>query len=180
MSVETIARRYAAALADVAVQKGQTEAVAAELASWGSLVAGNAELHSMFANPAIAHSGKEKVLEELIRRSNVSPTTANFLRVLLKNDRIADIAAINERFVLEIAERGGQIGADVTSARELPEAEREAFRSQLSALTGKNVNVNFLIDPQLIGGAVARIGSTVYDGSVKTKLENLKERLVNG
>jgi len=87
---------------------------------------------------------------------------------------------INERFALVIEERSGVVSAKVTSARELPDSERTELRSNLEKLTGKRLNINFGIDENIIGGVVTRIGSTVYDGSVRTQLENLKQQLVNG
>jgi F-type H+-transporting ATPase subunit delta len=120
------------------------------------------------------------VLEKLIERAKPSKTTANFLRVLLRNDRLTELAEINRRFAAEIEERRGIVAAEVTSARELREDERAELRSNLEKLTGRQIKLNFQVDNNLIGGVVTRIGSTVYDGSVKTKLENLREQLVNG
>ncbi len=74
----------------------------------------------------------------------------------------------------------GIVGAEVTSARELPDAERKEFEKTLEKLTGKDVQITFVVDPEIIGGAVTRIGSNVYDGSVKTKLETLRQELIGG
>jgi F-type H+-transporting ATPase subunit delta len=87
---------------------------------------------------------------------------------------------INERFATVLEERSGVVSANVTSARELPDSEKSELRLNLEKLTGKRLNINFGIDENIIGGVVTRIGSTVYDGSVRTQLENLKEQLVNG
>lgn len=179
MSVETVARRYAAALADVVVKSGETEAVKAELGAWSAMIAANGELENAFRNPIVAHEKKAKVLEALLQKSTPSKTTANFLRVLLQNSRLADIAMINDRFVQVLDERSGGVSAEITSSRDLSEAERTELKANLEKLTGKKVNTTFGIDPSLIGGVVTRIGSTVYDGSVKTQLENLKAELVN-
>jgi F-type H+-transporting ATPase subunit delta len=180
MSIETIARRYGSALADVVLKTGETETVNAELLQWEAMIGSNAELSEVFANPAIPHPQKVGVLEKLIERAKPSKTTANFLRVLLRNDRLTELAEINRRFAAEIEERRGIVAAEVTSARELREDERAELRSNLEKLTGRQIKLNFQVDNNLIGGVVTRIGSTVYDGSVKTKLENLREQLVNG
>lgn len=180
MSVETIARRYASALADVVIKTGETETVRSELKGWEGLIKSNVNLQDALGNPAIPQAAKERVLEELLKRSAPSKTTSNFLRVLLKNDRLMGLDEINERFASVIEERSGVVSANVTSARELPDAERAELRSNLERLTGKQVNINFNIDEKIIGGVVTRIGSTVYDGSVKTQLENLKEQLISG
>ena len=180
MSVETIARRYAGALADVVTKTNETESVRGELKVWEQMIAGSSELDHIFANPAIQHADKEKVLESLLERSAPSKTTANFLRVLLRNGRLTDLAAINERFDIEIEERSNISSVQVTSARELGEAERADLRANLEKLTGRQVKLNFDINESLIGGIVTRVGSTVYDGSVKTQLQNLKEQLISG
>ena len=180
MSVETIARRYGTALADVVLKTGETENVKAELKAWEEMMASSADLQNALANPSIAHLGKEKILESLISKTSPSKTTANFLRVLLRNDRLTEIAEINDKFAAVVEERSGRVAASVTSARELSTDQKGELKSNLERLTGKQVQLNFNIDQSIIGGVVTRIGSTVYDGSVKTQLENLKEQLVNG
>jgi len=178
MSVETISRRYATALADVVTESGETDTVRAELKTWQQIMATSSELQSAFRNPAIAHANKEKVLEGLLDKVKPSKTTSNFLRVLLRNSRLTELAAINERFESVLEERSGHIAAEVTSARELSPAQQSELKTNLEKLTGKNVKLNFATDPNLIGGVVTRIGSTVYDGSVRTQLENLKEEMI--
>jgi F-type H+-transporting ATPase subunit delta len=180
MSVETVARRYSSALADVVVRSGNTDVVKDELSQWELLIRDNQELHSAFGNPAIPHASKERLLNSLIERTRPSTSTANFLRILLKNGRLTELGEINHRFDSELETRGGVVSAEIISARELPDTDRSALRSNLEKLTGKKVKINFTIDQEIIGGVITRVGSTVYDGSVKTQLENLKEQLVNG
>ena len=178
MSVETVARRYATALADVVAQSGDISVVRQELKSWEQLIEGNADLQSAFGNPSISHLEKEAVLNSLVARANPTRTTANFLRILLKNGRLVDLKAVNEKFESVLEERSGVVGAQVTSARDLSENEKAALRSNIERLTGRQVNLSFEIDDAIIGGVVTRVGSTVYDGSVKTQLENLKQELI--
>jgi F-type H+-transporting ATPase subunit delta len=178
MSVETVARRYATALADVVMKTGEAENVRAELKSWEQMIAGNAELEAAFGNPAIAAVKKEAILEHLIGRSNPSKTTANFLRILLRNGRLTDLALINERLDAVMEERSGVVSGEVISAHELDEPVRTELKTNLEKLTGKTVNLNYQIDRDIIGGVITRVGSTVYDSSVRTKLKNLKEQLV--
>ena len=180
MSIETVARRYATALADVVVTSGDADTIKSELAVFGQLVAGNADLSAAFTNPAIAHANKENLLAELIKRAKPSKMTANFLRVLLQNGRLGELTDINDRFAAVLDERRGIVPAEVISARELPDAERKEFEQTLEKLTGKDMQITFVVDPEIIGGAVTRIGSNVYDGSVKTKLENLRQELIGG
>ena len=178
MSIETIARRYGSALADVVLKHDETETVKAELSQWVRMINSNADLNDAFSNPSIKHAQKQRVLEGLIEKTRPSKTTANFLRVMLRNDRLTEISVINERFLSELEQRSGIVSAEVISARELPPDERKELRAKLEKLTGKRVNLNFNIDENIIGGVVTRLGSTVYDGSVKTRLDNLKEQLV--
>ena len=178
MSVETVARRYATALADVVIKTGETEKVKAEMKSWEDLIASSSDLQRAFSNPAIAHMSKEKVLESLIDKVKPSKTTANFLRILLRNGRLTEIRQINEKFASVIDERSGIVGAEIISARQLSDAEKKELDDSITKLTGKKVNLNFIIDENIIGGVVTRVGSTVYDNSVKTQLENLKKELI--
>lgn len=178
MSVETVARRYATALADVVTETNETTSVQSELKTWEQLIGGNVDLQTAFGNPAISLINKEKVLNNLIEKTKPTKTTANFLRVLLRNNRLTEIREINEKLTSVLEERSGAISAKITSARALSEAEKTEMQTNLSKLTGKNISLNFETDETLIGGVVTRIGSTVYDGSIRTQLEELKHQMI--
>ena len=180
MSVQIVARRYASALADVVLERGEAREVQEELTAWERLFQSSENLQEVFRNPTIPLDRKRAVLNKLIERTRPRPTTVNFLKVLLQNQRLTDLAAINRKFVEVLDVRAGMLAATVTTARSVPADAQQKLHATLSTLTGSNVRVNFATDPELIGGLVTRIGSTVYDGSVKTKLENLKEELMNG
>jgi len=177
LSVQTVARRYAAALADVAIERGEADEVRRELNTWEQMLESSAELREVFANPTIPYDQKRRVLNELIARSKVRPTTANFLQVLLKNQRLTELPEINRRLEQELDERAGVVAAKVVTARPVPTEIQQTIHSRLKGLTGKNIRVNFQIDDSIIGGLVTRIGSTVYDGSIRTQLENLSTQL---
>ena len=179
MSVEMVARRYAGALAD-AVAGGDAETVKNELAAWNDLITDNGDLNSVFGNPSIQQTQKENILNELIGRMKPSSATANFLRVLLQNGRLMDIGRISERFEAELAERSGNISATVTTARSLSQAQADDLKANLEKLTGKKVALDLNIDTELLGGVVAQVGSTIYDNSVRTQLENLRKQIING
>jgi F-type H+-transporting ATPase subunit delta len=178
MSVELVARRYATALADVVGKDYQN--VQEELKTFEAIMTESKELASMFANPSLAHAGKVRVLESLLEKTKPNKTTANFLKVLLENGRIVNLAQINKAFVTVLAERSGEMSAQVTSARELSAKEQKDLESNLEKMTGRKINLAYEIDKEIIGGIVTRIGSTVYDSSVKTQLDNLKKQLLNG
>ena len=172
-----MARRYATALADVVTARGEAREVRDELTDWEQMMQSNSLLMEVFSNPTIPYEQKQKVLSQLIARARVRPTTANFLQVLLQNQRLADLSEVNKRFAQVLDERSGVVSADVTTARPVPQETQEALRARLSSMTGKNVRLSFQTDEELIGGIVARIGSTIYDGSVRNQLEQAKAKL---
>jgi F-type H+-transporting ATPase subunit delta len=178
MSNETVSRRYALALADVVMKSGDVENVKSELKTWERLFAENADLQDAIGNPVIAHASKVRVLESLLERTKPSKTTSNFLRILLRNGRLSDLTNINDKFVSVLEERSGSVVANVSSARELSDSQQKELKINLEKITGKQIKLDFKVDPDLIGGVVTRIGSTIYDSSVKTQLENLKEELI--
>ena len=177
MSLQTVARRYASALADVVIERKEEREIQQEIDQWASMIESNSDLKEVFANPTVAYNEKQKVLEELIARTRVRPTTASFLRVLLRNQRLAQLKDVAERFALVLDERGGVVSANVTTARPLPEDVKNTVRQALSAATGRTVRVSFTTDETIIGGLVARIGSTIYDGSVQSRLDRLSDEL---
>lgn len=179
MALETIARRYATALADIAEKRNETEKVRLELEQIEKIFAENKNLTEVFSNPVFNHEKKEKILETLIQKTKLAQTVANFLRILLRNNRFGYLSAIRKSFEQVIEEKRNEVTAKVISARELSEEEREALRQNLEKQTGKKIKLDTMINPEIIGGIVVRVGSTVFDGSVKNRLEILKNRLMN-
>jgi F-type H+-transporting ATPase subunit delta len=177
LSSQTIARRYATALADVISEQGEEAEVRAELAEWEQMLSANPSLLEIFRNPTVGYEQKQKLLSELINRTKVRSTTANFLRVLLKNQRLAELSQVSAKLSQILDERSGMVSAEVISAQPLSAATTAALAERLGNLTGKKVNLNFATDESLLGGLVTRIGSTVYDGSVRNQLERLGEQL---
>jgi F-type H+-transporting ATPase subunit delta len=177
LSLQTVARRYAAALADVTIDRREEREVQSELDQWAAMIEANPQLKEVFANPTIAYDRKQKVLEDLISRSRVRDTTASFLRVLLKNQRLSQLRDIVERYGYVLDERAGVVAANVTTARPIPEELKNSLHETLVAATGRKVRLSFTTDEAIIGGVVARIGSTIYDGSVQNQLERLSESL---
>jgi F-type H+-transporting ATPase subunit delta len=177
LSSQTIARRYATALADVISEQREEAEVRDELSQWEKMFSSNASLLEIFSNPTVGYEQKQSVLSELISRTKVRSTTANFLRVLLKNQRMADLPHVIAKLSQILDERSGVISAEVTSAQPLSAASTSALASKLGEITGKKVSLNFSTDETLLGGIVTRIGSTVYDGSVRNQLERLGEEL---
>lgn len=177
MSSQTVARRYASALADVIIEQGEQVEVRAELASWEKMIVSNPALLEVFTNPTVPYEQKSKVLNELIARTKVRPTTANFLRILLKNQRLAQLDEVNAKLDHVLDERSGVVSAQVTSARPVAESIKVTLEEKLGVITGKRIRLSFETDETLLGGIVTRIGSTIYDGSVRNQLKRLGEEL---
>jgi len=177
LSLQTVARRYATALADVVIERRKEREVQNELDQWAEMIEAHPQLKEVFANPTIVYDHKRKVLEDLISRTRVTETTASFLRVLLKNQRLSQLRAIAERFGQVLDERGGVVAAHVTTARPIPEDLKNSLHETLAAATGRKVRLSFATDESIIGGLVARIGSTIFDGSVESQLDRLANEM---
>ena len=180
MPISAVASRYANALADV-VTSGRAElapqAALAELRSFEATLKESPELENALITPAVALGRKRAVVERVTDVLKLSRTTRNLLLVLVDHRRIASLSDIIQSFEVVVDERLGFARAEVTSARELTEPQRTGLNARLESLTGKRIRARYSVDHELIGGLVARIGSTVYDGSVRGQLESLERRL---
>ena len=182
----TVSLRYARALVDAlmgqraGVQASDAESIVAELEAVQSLLEENAELRILFATPAISTSKKRAVLAELAPRLGLTPLTRNFLSVVIQHDRMNLLAEIAAAFRTLLDERLGVAVAEIRTARPLEEAEKQSLAGALRARTGREVRMKYALDPAVLGGAVARVGSTIYDGSVRGQLERLRADLLAG
>ena len=179
MSLQTVARRYAVALADVAISRCEERHVQSEIEAWALMIDGSPQLKEVFSNPTIPYDQKRRVLLELISLSGVGETTTSFLQVLLKNQRLAHLSDVARRFALVLDERAGVVAAEVTTTHAVPEEQQNSLREALSRMTGGSVRLNFATDEKIIGGLVARIGSTIFDGSVESQLQRLATDMTN-
>ncbi len=179
MSEVTIANRYARALADIITERGEVNEVTAELKRFADLISRHEQLRSVFASPVVAVERKRGVLDQLLSRLKFRQTTNNFLRLLLSNSRLDDLDLILASLSRELDSRSNVVSAEVTTAREISEKEKVMMRDKLKAATGKEVRLQFRTDPMIIGGVVTRIGSLIYDGSIKNQLAQMKQRLIS-
>ena len=180
MTLSAVAARYANALADVVTSPKSPlspQQAVAELRTFEVALRSSAELHNALITPAVPGSRKKAVVGRIADILKLSPVSRNFLYVLVDRRRIASLSQIIQDFEAVVDARLGFAQAEVSSAGELSEAQRRALNMQLQRLTGKQLRMRFAVDPALIGGAVARIGSTVYDGSVRGQLASLERRL---
>lgn len=178
MTSRAAATRYARALFDVAQREGDIQQVGRDIAGVNALLSANEILGRTFANPAIPAARKRAVVEQLLARSGgISPILAKLLLLLAERDRLALIPDIASAYETRLMDHAQVVRAEVTTAVPLSDDRVAALRQGLAAATGRQVQLDTRIDPSIIGGAVARIGSTVYDGSVTTQLQKVKERL---
>lgn len=180
MPVSAVASRYANALADVVTGSGSPvtpPAALAEISAFESLLRGSTELENALITPAVPAGRKRAVVARIAGLLKLSEVTRNFLYVLIDHRRVAELRDIVHSLEEVLDLRLGFARAEVVSARELSAAQREALQRELERVSGKRIRIRFAVDASLIGGAVARIGSTVYNGSVRGQLESLGRRL---
>jgi F-type H+-transporting ATPase subunit delta len=180
MTQTGIATRYADALADVVTAPGSAvtpQGAVAEVRSFEAAVASSADLRSVLISPAVPNSRKKAVVARIVKALGLSRIAQNFLFVLIDHRRIAGLAEISQILEQTIDQRLGFATAQVVAARQLTEAQQTALAVELQRLAGKKIRLRVAVDESLIGGAVARIGSTVYDGSVRGRLQALERRL---
>ena len=180
MSATAVARRYAEAMADVAIARNQVDQIAGELRLFAEMLRQSRELAHVFASPVQSHQDKGKVLEAIIARTRPGTFTANLLRTMLTNHRLPLVAVVYDQYRRIINERRGVMVAEVTTAQPLAATEQAQLGQRLEAITGKRIEFQFKTDATLIGGVVTRIGSVVYDGSVRTQLQGIEQRLKSG
>ena len=176
-----VSTRYARALVDAVMDpKGPTpdpHRIAAQLKDFAQLLRQSAELRVLFATPAVPLPKKRSVLAEIAPLIPLDSLTHNFLGVLLQNERMPLLGDMVEAFEQLVNERLGVVVAEISSARALGDAEKQELDRALRTRTGKQVQMSFSLDPSLIAGVLARVGSTIYDGSVRGQLERLRSEL---
>ena len=179
MTNKTAALRYARALLDVAVNEGAPlDAIADELAAFVDLFKQHPLLEKVMLHPAVPVQRKRAVTVVLAERAQLSPILAKLLLLLAERDRLVllpDLLAAYRERVLDYQQI---VRAEVTTASPIGADRAQAIERGLAKVTGRTVRLGVRTDPSLIGGVVARIGDTIYDGSVTTQLERMKKRLV--
>lgn len=177
--MKALAERYAAALVDVALANHQADQVKQELAQFAGMMRESPDLHAFLSNPSIARAAKHSAVEALVARMGASRTLRNYLFVIVDQRRAAMLGEIEQAFTRLLDTRQGVTQAKVSSASALTAQEQAELAAALTKLTGQRVLAQYTTDPALIGGAVVRIGSTIYDGSVRTQLERLRARMIS-
>jgi F-type H+-transporting ATPase subunit delta len=172
-----VAQRFAGALADVAMEQMSAEAVRRDLGAFVELFYSTADLRNALESPAVNRDVKQNVIVTIAARMGLNTAVRNFISLVVDHRRTELLREMVQAFGEELNVRLGIEEAEVTSARELSAAEKKELSAVLERRTGKKIEARFLEDKTLLGGAVVRLGSTIYDGSVREQLNRLRERL---
>jgi F-type H+-transporting ATPase subunit delta len=176
----TVVNTYARAFAEIVIDKHLHPArTLAETQQVADLVRDNKLLREVWNNPAIPADQKRAVLDGIVQRGGISRPVRNFIAVLIDKGRMRLLPEIVAQFAHELNDRLGFADAAVITARVLGAAERAALEADLARVTGKRIRARYEQDRSILGGAIARVGSTVYDGSLKGQLERIRQQLVS-
>jgi F-type H+-transporting ATPase subunit delta len=172
-----LAKRYARAFFDIAVEEGKIEDYGRELAAFATLIAQNKALQEFLANPIFELKSKKNVIEELLGRSQISGRTANFLRLLVDKQRINFLGEVENAYREFMDKSLKKVRVSVKTPYPLTSELEGALKQRVAEMTGKEVEMIVEDDTSLIGGLIVRVGDTMYDGSIKTQLGNIRKLL---
>jgi F-type H+-transporting ATPase subunit delta len=181
--LSVVSTRYAGALVDVVAAPGSkydAAGVLKELHSVEQVIAESPSLRVALLSPAVPPGRKRAVISRLLQPLGVSQAVRNFMFVVIDHRRVGDFGSIVEAFETLLDERLGFVQAQVASAQPLTVAQQAALEAQLTRVAGKKAKLKFSTDPDLVAGVVARVGSVVYDGSVRGQLDRLRTKLGRG
>ena len=171
--------QYANALADVAFEQGAAEPTLKQLGDFYAAFAASNELRNALASPAVPVEAKHGVIEKIAARVGAGKILRNFLFVIADHHRTHILEEIVATFESVVRQRQGIAEAEVSSAVELTAAQKTRLMQTLERVTGKKIEAKYTLDPTLLGGALVRVGDTIYDGSVRNSLLALRARLVS-
>jgi F-type H+-transporting ATPase subunit delta len=177
MSNRSSAVRYAKALFDVTLKEGGLEQAERDLAGLADLLQQNAELRRALVNPAIPVTAKRSVIDRLLSLGKLEGPTAKLIALLADRDRLELLPDLAVAFNERLMDHRHVVRAEVVTAAPINEARLAALQSQLARVTGRTVTMSARVDPAIVGGVVAKVGTTVYDASVATQLARLRETL---
>ncbi|MDJ0868887.1 MAG: ATP synthase F1 subunit delta [Myxococcota bacterium] len=174
------AQRYARALFGLATEASRVDAVRDELAQLLAAIDQSPELGEVLTRPLYPAAQRRAVLASVAQRLGLSPVVSNFCAFLIDQRRTGDLAAIRDEYVRLAEEAAGQVRGEVVSATPLSDAHLARLRAALSRRTGREVELAARVDPKLLAGAIARVGDLVFDGSLRTQLDQLRANLTGG
>ncbi len=178
MTSRTAAARYARALLDVATKESaDLDMIGRELDEFIAFFSQQTALERLMLNPAVPAPRKRAAMEEIIKVAGLSPIVSKLLILLADRDRLMLLKDVSATYRDFLAERQNVVHAEVTSAEPLSNERMKAIEQRLATVTGKRVSMTTKVDKDIIGGVVARVGSTIYDASIATQLKKIRERL---
>lgn len=170
--------KYAEALVEVAEENRSIEVVSADLKTFTELLMGNDELLAVFSMPSVSLTAKRRILEEIASRLRLARIVVNFLLLLLDRGRIDQLDAVFSAYQEVLDERSGVVRVGVVSSHPLGKTIRNQLKVKMNRLTGQSVKITYDVDETLIGGLKLQFGSMVFDGTIRTQLEELRRRVV--
>jgi F-type H+-transporting ATPase subunit delta len=174
----SVASSYARAFADVVLSaKLDADRAITELRTLADLLSQSVELRRVWENPAVPAEQKRAILDVIAQRDGLSKSVRNLVAVLIDHRRVPFLTRIVQQLEKELNSRLGIAEADITSTRELNDTEKRSLEAQVAKVTGNKVRARYALDKALLGGAVIRVGSTIYDGSVQGQLARIKEAI---
>jgi len=173
--LEEIAQVYSRSLFDVAKEHGQLDRIRDELAAFADALAENRELSVFFFSPYFSTQEKEEGLSRAV--VDADPRLVNFVRVLIENHRLPLIHRIRRQFEVLWDHENRRLPVEVTSAVELDRSVIEALEARILEQTGQNVELESIVDPDILGGIVLRVGNSILDASVRHRLDQLRKEV---
>jgi F-type H+-transporting ATPase subunit delta len=177
MPAGSLARRYAKAIFEIGSTSSSLDQIGSNLKSLAAAMKESAELQSVLTNPAIRRADRRKVIDALLTRAMATQAVKNLVYLLLDGERLYALPDISREVTHMIEAKAGRVSAEVTSAKPLDPAQLSSITAALEKLSGKKVDVVRKEDPELLGGVVAKVGDTVYDGSLRTQLRAIRDEL---
>ena len=175
-----VASRYARAMVDVVLDDKIDPTIAIQQVNdMATAVAESNQLRKVWESPAVPAEQKRALLDAIVARAGTIRPIRNFFAILIDHGRIPMVAQIARQFETELNTQLGFVEADVTSSRQLSDVEKRDLEAQVASITGKKVRAKYDTNPELLGGALVRVGSTIYDGSIRGQLQRLKEQLAS-
>ena len=172
--ISGVAERYASSLFELALEAGSVEAVGADLGRVQALIDGSDDLKRLIVSPVFSADDQFKAISAIVDKAGFSGLVGNFLKVVARNRRLFALPGVIKAFRLIAARHRGEITADVTSAHALTAAQETELKATLKGVTGKDVAINVIVDPSILGGLIVKVGSRQIDTSLRTKLSTLK------
>lgn len=177
MSSGSLARRYAKALMEIGLEDGSYKRIGQDVTALGNAISSSDELSDLLSNPVFPRSQREEIVIAILKRTGASPTVTNFIKLLGDRERMSILPDISRELNVMIDSQSGQLTAEVVSAVPLNMMQQTELRKALEKLSGKKIQLEIKEDSALLGGLIAKVGDLVYDGSLRTQLQEIRRNL---